>query len=162
MCCSSGPGLRSRNPDGSPGRPGREAALRVLIVEDTPDRQKTLVRLYREHAWVLVNTARRAISLLDAYTFDLISLDYDLAGPEKGDLVAAHICNSASAQALVIVHSMNARGAQRIVAELPDAAAVPLSKITRDNGTFNRLRSQLRDGVDVDWQAVFGGGSSAG
>ncbi len=135
--------------------------MRILIVEDTPDRQKTLIRLYREHAWVLVNTARRAISLLDAYTFDLISLDYDLAGPEKGDIVAEHIRGSRSARALVIVHSMNALGAQRILSELPDAVAVPLSKITRDNGTFNRLRSQLRGGAGVDWQAVFGGGSSA-
>ncbi len=75
-------------------------------------------------------------------------------------MVAEHIRGSASVRALVIVHSMNARGAQRILSEMPGAVAVPLAKITRDNGTFNRLRSQLRNGAGVDWQAVFGGSSS--
>jgi hypothetical protein len=46
--------------------------LRILIVEDTPERQQWLTGLYREHAWVLVHTAARAVRLVNAYDFDLI------------------------------------------------------------------------------------------
>ncbi len=63
--------------------------LRIFIVEDTPARQEVLTRLCKDHAWVLVHSARRAISLVHAYEFDLIFLDYDLAGPGKGDAEAA-------------------------------------------------------------------------
>jgi hypothetical protein len=59
--------------------------LRILIVEDTPERQEWLTGLYRDHAWVLVHTAVRAVRLVNAYDFDLISLDYNLAGPANGD-----------------------------------------------------------------------------
>lgn len=129
--------------------------MRVLIVEDSPERQKILTDLYGEHAWVLTHTARRAAVLLASYTFDIISLDYDLAGPEKGDAVAEAIRGSASAGALVVVHSMNSNGARRICEILPDAALVPLSKITRNNVTFRRLQEQLRQGRHIDWGVVF-------
>lgn len=135
--------------DSNPTRPRR-----VLIVEDSPDRQKLLTNLYRGHAWVLVNTAGRARTLLSAFTFDLISLDYDLAGGEKGDAVAESIAASSSAGALVIVHSMNAAGAGRIRAVLPEAVAVPISKMTRDNATSRRLQEQIGSGASIDWAAV--------
>src|SRR5215472_15565563 len=67
---------------------GQPVVLRILIVEDTPERQGWLTGLYREHAWVLVHTAARADRLLNAYDFDLISLDYNLAGPDNGAAVA--------------------------------------------------------------------------
>ena len=54
-------------------------ALRILIVEDTPERQEVLTSLCKEHAWIMVHTAPRALKLLEAYDFDLIFLDYDLA-----------------------------------------------------------------------------------
>lgn len=62
----------------------RTVVLRILIVEDTRERHELLKSLFREHAWILVHTAARAITLVRAYNFDLISLDYDLAGREKG------------------------------------------------------------------------------
>src|SRR5689334_4011682 len=68
--------------------------LCVLIVEDTLDRQATLMSLYRDHAWILVHTARRACRMLDAYDFDLVSLDYNLAGPGDGTTIAAHLRGS--------------------------------------------------------------------
>ena len=61
------------------------SALRVLIVEDTPQRQEVLTALYRAHAWVLVHTGRRAQVLLEAYDFDLLSLDYNLRGDLTGE-----------------------------------------------------------------------------
>jgi CheY-like chemotaxis protein len=48
------------------------APLRILIIEDTEERQKILTSLYRSHAWILVNTGHRAITLLKAYDFDII------------------------------------------------------------------------------------------
>jgi CheY-like chemotaxis protein len=129
--------------------------LRILIVEDTPARQEVLTRLCKDHAWVLVDTARRAVSLIHAYEFDSVFLDYDLAGPEKGDAVAAALAQSPNREAKVIVHAMNAIGAQKIQAFLPQADLVPLSKMKKDNVTFKRLRAQLAGGADIDWQSVF-------
>jgi CheY-like chemotaxis protein len=129
--------------------------LRILIMEDTPARQEVLTRLCKDHAWVLAHTARRAITLIHAYEFDLIFLDYDLAGPERGDAVAAAIAQSPNLHSKVIVHAMNAAGAQKIQALLPQADLVPLSKITKDNVTFKRLKAQLAKGVDIDWQSIF-------
>jgi len=132
----------------------RRGILRVLIVEDTPERQEILASLFKEHAWVLAHTAARAIRLLEAYEFDLISLDYDLAGKERGDVVAAAIPGSRSEGAQVIVHSMNAQGAERIARIIPRAIIVPLSKITRNNATFKRIRQELRHGTTIDWGRV--------
>ena len=131
--------------------------LKILIVEDTPARQEVLKQLCKDHAWVLVHTAWRAITLIQAYEFDLIFLDYDLAGLEKGDAVAAALAQSPNREAKVIVHAMNAAGAQKIHALLPQADLVPLSKMTKDNTTFKRLRAQLASGADIDWQSIFQG-----
>jgi CheY-like chemotaxis protein len=140
-------------------RPGGGKILRILIVEDTPERQAILQRLSKDHAWILVNTAARAVRLLESYPFDLIFLDYDLAGEARGDRVAEAIRRSKNARAKVIVHSQSAPGAKRIAAILPQADLVPLSKITRNNATFRRLREEAGRGADVDWGYVFSDGS---
>jgi CheY-like chemotaxis protein len=129
--------------------------LKILIIEDTPERQQILTNLYKDHAWILVHTAVRAKRLLDVFDFDLISMDYNLAGEADGDEVAAFIKNSRNADASVIVHSMNPSGAKRIEEILPNAMSIPLSKITRNNKTFKRLRQELQKGVDIDWKYVF-------
>lgn len=134
----------------------KPTVLRVLIVEDTPDRQQVLRSLARDHAWVLVHTADRAICLLDAYDFDLILLDFDLAGTKRGDSVAESLARSRNAGSKVIVHSMNAPGAHQIAAFLPDAERVPISRMTASNNVFRRIRQELAKGVDIDWATVFG------
>lgn len=126
------------------------ATLRVLIVEDTPQRQEILKQLYREHAWILVGGVGRAIRLLDAYEFDVISLDYDLHN-ETGDGIAARIAGGRNASARVVVHSMNPQGRQKIAALLPNAVLLPVSAMTKTNVRFKRLREALRDGRDFDW-----------
>ena len=131
--------------------------LKVLIVEDTPERQEVLKSLYREHAWILVHTADRAIRLLSVYAFDLISLDFDLAGDKKGDVVASFISCSRNSKTKVIVHSMNPQGAAKISEFLPNAIHVPLSKMTKTNRIFKRLRQELSKGADINWAFVFGG-----
>jgi CheY-like chemotaxis protein len=132
-------------------------ALRILIVEDTQTRQEALIRLCKDHAWVLVHTGRRAITLIRAYEFDLIFLDYDLAGLEKGDTVAEALAHSPNRETKVIVHAMNAIGAKKIQALLPRADLVPFSRMTKDNATFKRFRDQLAKGVKIDWQSIFQG-----
>jgi len=131
--------------------------LRVLIVEDTPERQEWLTGLYRDHAWVLVHTAARAIRLVSAYDFDLISLDYNLAGPDTGATVAEAIARSRNAQTPVLVHSMNPRGAGQLAKLLPHAACVPVGSLVKTNATAKRIREALQHGVPADWQALVSG-----
>jgi len=130
---------------------GRAIILRILIVEDTPERQKWLQQLYREHAWVLVHTAARAVRLVAAYDFDLISLDYNLAGPDTGAVVAQAIASSRNARTPILVHSMNPRGAEDLVARLPHAKCVPVGSLVRTNAVAKRVREALRQGVPQDW-----------
>jgi len=84
-----------------------QSTLRVLIVEDGLERQAILKNLFREHAWIMANTAKRANRLISVYDFDIVSLDYDLDGEERGDVVAEFIKRSRNANAKVLVHSMN-------------------------------------------------------
>ena len=102
--------------------------LRVLIIEDTEERQQVLTSLYRSHAWMLVNTGHRAITLLNAYDFDIISLDYNLRGELTGADVAKEIKSSRNAATKIIVHSLNPKGVKKILNILPDAVIYPVSK----------------------------------
>ncbi len=129
--------------------------LKILIVEDSVERQGILKDLYRDHAWILANTARRAIRLLAVYDFDLISLDYDLDGEDCGDTVAEFIKRSRNANSKVLVHSMNVQGVAQIQEHLPNSIAVPISKIIRDNRTFKRFRESINKSLDIDWAWVF-------
>jgi CheY-like chemotaxis protein len=131
--------------------------LRIPIVEDTPERQEWLTGLYRDHAWVLVHTAARAVRLVNAYDFDLISLDYNLAGPANGDTVAVAIAASRNARTPALVHSMNPRGADRLADLLPHAQCVPAGSLVRTNAVARRIRQALRGGVPRDWLALVSG-----
>lgn len=126
--------------------------LRVLIIEDTEYRQKVLTSLYRSHAWMLVNTGRRAITLLNAYNFDIISLDYNLRGELTGADVAKEINLSRNTATKIIVHSLNPKGVKKILNILPDAVIYPVSKMVRSNKHFKHLRAKIDElGVDYDW-----------
>jgi len=125
--------------------------LKVLIVEDTPERQKILINLFRHHAWVLVHTARRAMILLEHFDFDLLSLDYDLAGPEKGSEIAAHIVHLRKENIQVLIHSMNFTGAQQIIQILPHAVWVPISKMVKNNKIFNNIREGINERGEISW-----------
>ena len=134
----------------SEGR-GNTMPMRVLIVEDTQDRQEILQQLYKDHAWVLVHTAARAISLLDAFEFDVISLDYGLADEATGDEVARHICDGPSHAARIVAHSMNPKGRDRIRELLPTATVLPVSSMTTTNRRFKCFREALKQGPNFDW-----------
>lgn len=126
--------------------------LRVLIVEDIDPRQKILTSLYRSHAWVLVNTGQRAIKLILAYDFDIISLDYNLRGDFNGADVAEEIMRSRNQNTKVIIHSMNPKGAMQIKQILPHAVCYPISKMVRSNTAFKYLRERIDElGTNWDW-----------
>lgn len=129
--------------------------LKILIIEDSLERQQILKNLYKDHAWILVNTARRAIRLLEVYDFDIISLDYDIDGEERGDKIADFIVRSRNANSKVLVHSMNVQGVAHIQEYLPNSIAVPISKIIRNNQTFKRFREAINKDLDIDWSYVF-------
>ena len=128
--------------------------LRVLIVEDTPERQKILTELFRDHAWVLVNTVARALRLLKAYEFDVVSLDYNIGGDLLGVDVARHIRN-ARIKPRVVIHSMNPQGRKQILAVLPEAMEFPISSMVKTNKRFKSLREELKKGKDFDWSPAF-------
>jgi CheY-like chemotaxis protein len=142
-----GDSLSSNSPDHS------ASPLRVAIIEDTEERQEVLKSLYRSHAWVLVNTGRRAVTLLNAYDFDIISLDYNLDGDLTGADVARAIACSRNQNARIVIHSMNPKGAEQIARILPHAVMFPLSKMIRSNQAFRLLRSKIDDlGAAFDWK----------
>jgi CheY-like chemotaxis protein len=125
--------------------------LRVLLIEDTPERQEVLKQLFRDHAWILVHTANRAQTLLSAFEWDVIALDYDLAGEETGEEVAKYMATHRITAPRVIVHSQNAVGRKRIRAWLPDAWEIPLSRMIKTNKIFRQLRAELARGSQFDW-----------
>lgn len=129
-----------------------DQTLRVLIIEDIKERQEILTSLYRSHAWILVDIAYRAIQLIHAYDFDIISLDYNLKGEETGVDVAKIIPCSRNNKTQVVIHSMNPDGAQEIKSIIPGAVVYPLSKMIRSNRAFKEIRSKINAfGASYDW-----------
>jgi CheY-like chemotaxis protein len=133
----------------------RARVLRVLIVEDTEERQEILLALYRAHAWILAPTGQRAITLLNAYDFDIISLDYNLRGELTGAEVAQAIAASRNRSTRVVIHSLNPQGAAQIAEILPHAILYPVAKMARTNALFKRLRHQIDTlGAEFDWRSA--------
>ena len=132
--------------------PQSKNPLRVLLVEDTEERQKILTSLYRVQAWILVNTGERAVKLLNSYDFDIVSLDYNLGGKLNGADVAKILKCSRNKNVRVIVHSLNPRGAKAISLILPDAIIYPVARMVRSNRLFKYLRNQINElGCNYDW-----------
>jgi CheY-like chemotaxis protein len=131
--------------------------LRVLIVENTPERQEILQSLYQDHGWVIAPTAARAIRLLETYYFDLVSLDFNLTGVEQGEDLASFISRFLNGKTKVIVHSSKRKETDPISAQIPQADIVPLSRITRSHAVLERFRQELSRGNNIDWIFVFTG-----
>jgi CheY-like chemotaxis protein len=117
--------------------------FRVLIIEDTPDRQEVLKSLYKNQAWVLVHTGRRALTLLAAYDFDIVSLDYNLDGELTGADVAPALGPHVARGCRVVVHSQNPQGVAEIQRVLPDVIALPVAKMSSSNQRMKRLRAGI-------------------
>ncbi len=126
--------------------------LKVLLIEDTEARQQILTSLYKSHAWILVNTGKRAMMLLNAYDFDIISIDYNLRGELTGAYIAEYLKLSRNKNARIVIHSLNPKGAKSILTILPHAIIYPVSKIVRSNKHFKYIRSKIDElGAAYDW-----------
>jgi len=131
--------------------------LRVLLVEDAPTRQVELRRLFADQECHVATTAEAAKELLRTLQFDVVFLDYDLAGPGTGEAVASELRKDHSARTTVLVHSMNIAGAARIRRVLPRALAVPYANLTRGNPLYSRLRQALASNEEIDWPSIVRG-----
>ncbi|HPG39702.1 MAG TPA: response regulator [bacterium] len=136
--------------------------LPVLIVENDKERQEILKNLFKEHAWVLVNTVERAKRLLQAFHFDIIALDFDIDGPGTGEDIARAIAVSDNHDATIIIHSMNGPGADKIRQILPEAVWAPVNKITKTNSVFKRLQKEIDKAPNIDWKYVYGSNEGDG
>lgn len=125
---------------------------RVLLVEDTAERQQILTQLYRAHAWILVATGPRAITMLRAYRFDIVSLDFNLRGELDGADVARALRDGDNAGARVVIHSLNPRGAAQLAELLPAAVTYQVSRMARTHAHLKRLRARIDElGPAYDW-----------
>ncbi len=103
--------------------------MRILFLDDDPSRH----RLFQErtsseqveHVW----NAAEAIEALQRETFDVVSLDYDLS--RSGDAltgydVAQRLVETPNRSAIILIHSDNHGGAQRMIEILgPRAKWIP-------------------------------------
>ena len=103
--------------------------LRVLIVEDSFERQNRLLNLFAELECEVAESGRVAIERVLVEAYDLVCLDYDLADRLTGAEVAVALKKGPSASALVMVHSMNLQGAATVRAILPGAHAIPFANL---------------------------------
>ncbi|MEX2664240.1 cyclic-phosphate processing receiver domain-containing protein [Candidatus Uabimicrobium amorphum] len=130
--------------------------LRILIVEDLPERQQQICNMYKEHAWVTTTISTHAIRLVNAYDFDLIHLDYNLAEQTTGLEVAECLAKSRNAQTQVVIHSMNPDGAKKMSQLIVNVEVIPISKLLKKDIYTKRLKEQLKK-EQVNWNYVFKG-----
>jgi CheY-like chemotaxis protein len=116
---------------------------RVLIVDDLKERREALENLMKNHAVISAESPQRAMRLL-LFHFDIIFLDFDLQrGGFDGADVAEKIQHSVNSESLILIHSQNQSGHEKIKAVLPDAVSVPFSQITKTNQVFKKIRNKF-------------------
>ena len=110
-----------------------KVTMKILILEDDPERQQA----FRENNVgvdvVIVDTTAEAIRLLQEQCWDIAFLDHDLggqimvaSGPGTGYEVATWLEeHPKSMPDIVIVHSFNPGGREKMCAALPKALAIP-------------------------------------
>lgn len=116
--------------------------LKVLLVEDSEERQAILRQLYSQHCVIVCRNAEEAIVTLAAESVDIVHLDYDLEGDLTGEVVARSIVETQK-KVPVIVHSENAEGVRAIKAILPSALAVPISAMRSKEDDVALLKALL-------------------
>lgn len=117
--------------------------MRILVLEDSPERIGEFVNMFGDHSLVIVNTAADAISFLSTSKFDVVFLDHDLGGKvyvdseeeNTGYQVAKMLPVSLNRHTPVIIHSWNGAGAKRMLNALKDHDAQVVYKIF---GNFDR------------------------
>ncbi len=112
--------------------------MRVLILEDSPERIKTFQKKLWKHDLYFfdnVDDTIKALEYMDA--FDVLFLDHDLGGqvfvdsdePNTGYQLAKYIKEKQLKFNQVVIHSMNPVGAQRMKDMLPEATIAPFTTL---------------------------------
>lgn len=98
--------------------------MRILFIDDSPERTQIFRANALEHDIVYAATFQEAKQALSGVPFDLIYLDHDLAevhyqqdsrtgtGTELAEIIAAH--SRKHQKTVVILHSLNHAGRQRM------------------------------------------------
>ena len=128
--------------------------MRVLIVEDSPDRIAILKRVFAAHEVVVAQSAMVAGQQLLEDRFALVLLDFDLADDQTGEVVAQMIADQGPPYPDVVVHSLNPDGVRCIRTLLPGAIELPITSLDRANPVYGRLMSELATGRRVNWGFV--------
>jgi len=105
--------------------------MRLLMLEDDPERVKHFYEMFEDQCLVIVNSADDAISFVTTSKFDAIFLDHDLGGKtyvdsdnkNTGYQVAKVIPQSINSTTPIIIHSWNGVGAKRMQNALKDQDA---------------------------------------
>lgn len=116
--------------------------LKILIIEDSPDRLDFFRHLYRFQNSDIAKNATSAIRLIADNNYDLIHLDYDLDAGSTGLEVAQYVYAS-NIKSLVIVHSENSQGVEEILKTLSHAIYIPFSFLNSNNKLSNQLKFLL-------------------
>lgn len=105
--------------------------MNILIVEDQEERNKVFRMMFKGDELYITDRPKKAIELLNSVEFDLILLDHDLGGVERGYLdtddeesgyqVAVAIPNTMNKCTTILVHSWNPHGAKMMHDHLLDS-----------------------------------------
>lgn len=95
--------------------------MKVLIVEDDPNRMEIFNELFVGDEVTWAKTASQGIKWLGRETYDLVMLDHDLTAKSTGREVALHMATMEDPPPYAIVHSWNPTGAKAIGQILADA-----------------------------------------
>lgn len=99
--------------------------MRVLVVDDSEERQVWFAREWKGHEVVAAVSALEATRALEGDRFDVVTLDYDLGDCSPcGSVVAhfiAHDLPPEKRPGQIILHSANPIGARDMATRLHDA-----------------------------------------
>jgi len=116
--------------------------MKVLIVEDSADRQNVLKNLYKFHQIEIAETSNDALCMLKMNSFDILHLDYDLDCESTSEIVA-HELKKRSLNCIIIIHSENPDGVTKLQELLPKSFTIPISHFAGKNPFSSKLKSIL-------------------
>lgn len=117
--------------------------MKILVVEDSDERNQQFVKWLANHDLTIVVDAPEGIKKVKEGVYDVIFLDHDLGNrsgvpsddPNTGYMVAKEIPESVNKNTQVIVHSMNFDGARNILGVL------------KTNNAFHRVFGEWIAGI---------------
>lgn len=110
--------------------------MKILILEDNPQRHIQFEEDLKNHDICIVDVVDTTISLLKNEKWDALFLDHDLGGhvrvepgtePTGYDVAVFLEENKHLQPPLMVIHSHNTVGAERMKAALPNARIIPFS-----------------------------------